>query len=268
MKPTSIGGKAREFIQGWWKTSRENARAETERMLQEASTKRASSSMAKTRFCGDCGTSTKEEEQKYCTQCGAELPEQSWGQRVQALSAALLKRAAIAALAPLFGMGIALSAEPGDGPTMAQYVGSVYAVGVLIAVWELMFWTLKTCRRAEGLRVPLVLAILTGWWVYGMATATVDDSQDEDLDLVSPMLSDLPFIPLEAMARGMGAEWEKDGEITTGMIITTMTIFLPTMFSGLIILFTVPLGWTILAVGRARKTDWEELRWKIRWKWW
>ena len=161
MKPLSPARRARENVRRWLKASRESARAETDRMVQEHENHQVG--MMKTRYCGDCGTSTTEEEQKYCTQCGAELPEQSWGQRVQALSAALLKRAAIAALAPLFGMGIALSAEPGDGPTMAQYVGSVYAVGVLIAVWELMFWTLKTCRRAEGLRVPLVLAILTGW---------------------------------------------------------------------------------------------------------
>ena len=221
--------------------------------------------MTKTRYCGDCGASTKEEEQKYCTQCGAELPEHSWGQRMKALSEALLKRAAIAALIPLSGMGIALSAELGDGPTMAHYVRSVYAVGVLIAVWEFMFWTLKSCGRTGGLRIPLVLAIMTGWWVYGIVTATVGDSSDGDRDLVSPMLSDLPYIPLEEMAREMEADWEKNGEITAGMVITTVAIFLPTMFSGLLILFAVPIGWIILGVARARRTDWDNLPWKARW---
>ena len=254
MKRLSPTGRAKELIRGWLRASRESARAETAQLVRGRENHRTQEheshqvTMMKTRYCGDCGASTKEEDQKYCTQCGAELPAQSWGQRVQALSAALLKRAAIAALVPLFGMGIALSAGPSDGPTLAQYVGSVYAVGVLIAVWEFMLWTLRTCRRAEGIRIPLVLAILTGWWVYGIATATVGDSPDGDLDLVSPMLSDLPFVPLEAMAREMEADWEKNGEITTGMIITTVAISLPTMFSGLILLFTVPTGWIILGV--------------------
>ena len=116
----------------------------------------------KTRHCGNCGTSTEEKEQKYCSECGTELPEHSWGQKAKVLWMAIQKRMVIAALVPLLGMGIALSAEQDNNPTMAQYVGSVYAVAILIAVWEFMFWMIKASWRAEGLRIPLVLAIVTG----------------------------------------------------------------------------------------------------------
>ena len=109
----------------------------------------------KTRHCGNCGTSTEEKEQKYCSECGTELPEHSWGQKAKVLWMAIQKRMVIAALVPLLGMGIALSAEQGNNPTMAQYVGSVYAVAILIAVWEFMFWMIKASWRAEGLRIPL-----------------------------------------------------------------------------------------------------------------
>ena len=50
----------------------------------------------------------------------------------------------IAARIPLIGMGIApLSRAGATDPTMAQYLGSVYAVAILIAVWEFMFWIIK-----------------------------------------------------------------------------------------------------------------------------
>ena len=224
----------------------------------------------KTRHCGNCGTSTEEKEQKYCTECGTELPEHGWGQKAKALWMAIQKRMVIAALVPLFGMGIALSAEQGNSPSMAQYVGSVYAVAVLIAVWELMVWVLKASRRAERLRIPLVLAIATGWWAFAIATVSFVIIQDQDTgeetDIGNAMLSDLTLIPLNGLEMEMTTEWERAGEPSGKIIAAALTIYLPILFASIIVFFTVPMGWTLLAVERARITDWEELRWKIRWR--
>ena len=51
-----------------------------------------------------------------------------------------------------------------------SYLAGVHAMTVLIAAWELMFWVVRASRRAAGVTIPLVLAILTGWWAYGMVT--------------------------------------------------------------------------------------------------
>ena len=124
-----------------------------------------------------------------------ELPEHSWGQKAKVLWMAIQKRMVIAALAPLLGIGIALSAEQGYNPTM-QYMGSVYAIAILIAVWEFMFWIIKASWRTEGLRIPLVLAIVTGWWAYGMVTmnfSTMESPYTGDTtQLVNGMLSATP----------------------------------------------------------------------------
>ena len=185
---------------------------------------------------------------------------------------AIQKRMVIAALVPLLGMGIALSAEQGNNPTMAQYVGSVYAVAILIAVWEFMLWIIKASWRAEGLRIPLVLAIVTGWWAYGMVTLNFNTLEDpytgETTQLGDGMLSTLPLIPINGLGREMATEWETTGEPSGEMIAVALTIYLPILFSSLIVFFAVPLGWVILAVGRARKTDWKELLWKMRWRSW
>ena len=269
MKPISPARRARELIRGWLKASRESARAETDRLVQEHNPPAAT---RKTKYCGNCGTSTEEKEQKYCTECGTELPEHSWGQKAKVLWMAIQKRMVIAALVPLLGMGIALSAEQGNNPTMAQYVGSVYAFAILIAVWEFMFWIIKASWRAEGLRIPLVLAIVTGWWAYGMVTLIFNDMEDpytgETTDLGDGMLSALPWIPLEGTTRELTEEWERTGESSGKMIAIGMTIYIPIIFSSLIAFCAVPLGWLILAVGRARKTDWEELLWKMKWRLW
>ena len=82
------------------------------------------------------------------------------------------------------------------------------------------------------------------------------------------MLSDLTLIPLNGLEMEMTTEWERSGEPSGKMIAAALTIHLPILFASIIVFFTVPMGWTLLAVERARKTDWEELRWKIRWKWW
>ena len=191
---------------------------------------------------------------------------------MKALSAAILKRAAIAALVPLFGMGIALSEEHGSSPGMVQYVGSAYAVAVLIAIWDLMVWVLKTSGRAEGLRIPLVLAIATGWWAYGMVTLNFNNMEDpytgENAQLGGAMLSALPLIPLEGTSRKLVTEWETTGELSPSILTAFAMIHIPIGLASLIIFLGVPLGWIILAVGRARKTNWEELRWKLRWRLW
>ena len=82
------------------------------------------------------------------------------------------------------------------------------------------------------------------------------------------MLSALPLIPINGLGREMATEWETTGEPSGEMIAVALTIYLPILFSSLIVFFTVPLGWVILAVGRARKTDWEELLWKLRRRSW
>ena len=80
----SPAGKARELICKWLKESQESARAETTRLVQEHENHHRATTM-KTRYCGNCGncgncgTSTKEEGQLYCTECGAEMPEQGLG---------------------------------------------------------------------------------------------------------------------------------------------------------------------------------------------
>ena len=134
---------------------------------------------------------------------------------------AIQKRMVIAALVPLLGMGIALSAEQGNNPTMAQYVGSVYAVAILIAVWEFMFWIIKASWRAEGLRIPLVLAIVTGWWAYGMATLNFNTMEDPYTG--DGMLSALPLIPINGLGREMATEWETTGEPSGEMIAVAPT---------------------------------------------
>ena len=270
MKPLSPAYRARELVRRWLKASRESARADADRLVQEHENRRVT--IMKTKYCGNCGASTNEEEQKYCTECGKELPEQSWNQKMKALSAAIFKRAAIAALVPLLSMGVALSAEQGNNPTMAQYVGSVYAVAILIAVWEFMFWIIRVSWRSEGLRIPLVLAIVTGWWAYGMVALNFNTMEDpytgETTDLGNGMLSALPLIPINGLGREMTTEWETTGEPQDKMIAAALMIYLPILFSSLIVFLTVPLGWVILAVGRARKTDWEELLWRLRWRFW
>ena len=209
----------------------------------------------------------------------AEPPEHSSGQKAKVLWMAIQKRMVIAALIPLLGMGIALSAEQGYNPTMAQHLGSVwYAITVLIAAWEFMFWIIKASWRTEGLRIPLVLAIVTGWWAYGMVTlnfSTMESPYTGDTtQLGDAMLSALPLIPINGFLRERFAELETTEEIPDGMILVILTIYLPIVFSSLILFFTVPLGWVILAVGRARKTHRGELLWKILWKirrrfcWW
>ena len=185
----------------------------------------------KTRHCGNCGTSTEEKEQKYCSECGTELPEHSWSQKAKVLWMAIQKRMVIAALVPLLGMGIALSADQGNNPTMAQYVGSVYAIAILIAVWEFMFWIIKASWRAEGLRIPLVLAIVTGWWAYGMVTLNFNTMEDPYTG--DGMLSALPLIPINGLGREMATEWETTGEPSGEIIAVALTIYLPILFSSL-----------------------------------
>ena len=196
-----------------------------------------------------------------------EPTENSWVQKAKVLWTAILERMVIAALAPLPGIGIALSAEQGYNPTMPQYVGSVYAVAILIAVWEFMFWIIKASWRAEGFRIPLMLAIVTGWWAYGMMTMSFNTMENpytgKITQLENGMLSAPPLIPINGLRREIAAERKKTGELSDEMFAAALTIYLPTLFSSLILFFTVPLGWVILAVGRARKTDWEELLWKI-----
>ena len=227
----------------------------------------------KTRHCGNCGKSTQEEDQRYCTECGTELPEQGWGQRATALWMPIQKRMVIAALIPVVGVliarGVAESAgEPSTagGATFAHYVGGVYAMAVLIATWELMIWTIKAVERTNGLRIPLVLTILTGWWIYGMVTITFNDSDDSpegEIGFGKAMLSDPVIIPIEGMAREFDTEMEKTEEISSRMMATALMIYLPMMFSSLIVFVTVPIGWTSLAAGRARQTDWGELRQRL-----
>ena len=232
----------------------------------------------KTRHCGNCGKSTQEEDQRYCTECGTELPEHGRGQRATGLWMPIQKRMVIAALIPVVGVviarGVAENAgEPSmaGGATFAHYVGGVYAMAVLIATWELMIWTIKAIGQANGLRIPLVLAILTGWWIYGMVTITFNDSDDSpegEIGFGKAMLSDPVLIPIEGMAREFDTELGKTEEISSRMMATALMIYLPALFSSLIVFVTVPIGWTSLAAGRARQTDWEEFRWKIRWKFW
>ena len=188
------------------------------------------------------------------------------------------KRMVIAALVPLLGAVIALSAEQDYNQIMAQYIGSVYATAILISAWEFMFWIIKASWRTEGLRIPLVLAIITGWWAYGMVTlnfSTMESPYTGDTtQLGDAMLSALPLIPINGLIRERFAELETTEEIPGGMISVYLTIYLPMVFSSLIVFFTVPLGWVTLAVGRARKTHRGELLWKILWKirrrwcWW
>ena len=199
-----------------------------------------------------------------------ELPEHGWGQKAKVLWMAIQKRMVIAALAPLLGMGIAwnMSAEQGYDPTMAQYMGSVYAIAILIATWEFMFWIIKASWRTEGLRIPLALAIVTGWWAYGMVTLNFSTMESpytgNTTQPVDAMLSALPLIPIYGLIREKFAEWETTEELSGEMFAVVLTTSLPIKFSSLIIFLTVPLGWVILVVGRARKTDWKELLWKIR----
>ena len=201
---------------------------------------------------------------------------------------AIQKRMVIAALVPLLGAVIALSAEQDYNPTMsaeqdynptmAQYMGSVYAIAILIAAWEFMFWIIKASWSAERLRIPLALAIITGWWAYGMVTlnfSTMESPYTGDTtQMVDAMLSALPLIPINGLIREMAAEWKKTGELSGEMFAVALTTSLPIKFSSLILFFTVPLGWVTLAVGRARKTHRGELLWKILWKirrrwcWW
>ena len=199
------------------------------------------------------------------------------------------KRMVITAMIPLLlGIGIVLlmiqnmPAEQDYNPTIAQYLGSMwyaiptiaqylgslwYAIAVLIAAWEFMFWIIKASWRTGGLRIPLVLAIVTGWWAYGMVTLNFSTAESpytgETAQLGDAMLSALPLIPINGLLMEGVAEFETTGEIPDKIIAVYLTIYLPMMFSSLIIFLTVPLGWVILAVGRARKTDWEELLWKI-----
>ena len=207
-----------------------------------------------------------------------ELPEHSWGQKAKVLWMTIQKRMVIAALVPLLGAVIALSAEQDYNQIMAQYIGSVYATAILISAWEFMFWIIKASWRTEGLRIPLVLAIITGWWAYGMVTlnfSTMESPYTGDTtQLGDAMLSALPLIPINGLIRERFAELETTEEIPGGMISVYLTIYLPMVFSSLIVFFTVPLGWVTLAVGRARKTHRGELLWKILWKirrrwcWW
>ena len=73
------------------------------------------------------------------------------------------------------------------------------------------------------------------------------------------------LITLEGIEGELDKEWERAGEPSGKMIAAALTVHLPILFASIIVFFMVPLEWIVLAVERARKTDWEELRQKIRW---
>ena len=253
MKPLSPACRARELVRRWLKGSRESARAEADRLVQEHENRRVT--MMKTRYCGNCGGSTNEEEQKYCTECGTELPEQGQGQEPRPIRKEILIRAVIAAAFPIpvFLLEGAITAESGTSICFraaqcieTPYAAGVYAVAFLIAAWELMFWVVRASQRAAAAKIPFVLIILTGWWAYGIVTLIFNDMEDpytgETSGRNGGVLSALPWVPLQGTIREVNTEWEAASEPAGKPIAVGLTIYLPMLLSAIIIFLTVPLG--------------------------
>ena len=190
-----------------------------------------SMSVWKTKTCGTCGTSRQSEEQHYCWNCGEELPAKTWEKR----AGGILSRAAIATILPVFIVANGLWETQGT-PLMAECLASVFALTVLIVTWDLVAWMVRDCWKTRGVRIPLVLAVATGWWAFGILTVSFSEMEDprtgETTKIGPGMLSPLPFIPLTNISREMEEQWDGGKNFTGWMTKMILAVYLPMGLAG------------------------------------
>ena len=143
---------------------------------------------------------------------------------------------------------------------MAECLASVFALTVLIVTWDLVAWMVRDCWKTRGVRIPLVLAVATGWWAFGILTVSFSEMEDprtgETTKIGPGMLSPLPFIPLTNISREMEEQWDGGKNFTGWMTKMILAVYLPMGLAGAILLLGVPLGWAAIAARRVEGIPW------------